>query len=187
MNGVKFKLDGKFEKSLENWLDGDDGRAEIVEEAIQDALTNGEGAALTRGVAEEVASQFYYTLVAFAGRELAPSAFSVLKHITDMTWSDPIHIEKNEFKIEFSFNGNLSRNSLNPSSDGVYDIIGLLVHGWRHKNGHKKPPRGMWHGHKTRGLWKRDAATFMYDAVSWFNNNYANEYRATVELDEAYM
>lgn len=89
--------------------------------------------------------------------------------------------EKYELHINFKPE-EIDRDSLYPDkySDGAYDIVALLNHGY-HAKGYVY---GEWRGQNIRSLRDRDGAHFMQDAISRFNEKYRGE--AVVELDAKY-
>ena len=74
-----------------------------------------------------------------------------------------------------SFDGPVTRPSLNPQNDGVTNILGLLNTGFQISPG-KNPPSGEWHGKKIVGLRSRPASNFLTDVVDEFKTKYDGKY-----------
>lgn len=115
-----------------------------------------------------------YAPPAFLTSETRATIFEMI----DGSVSDPISTEDG-FAISVNFKEEaLARPSLNPESDGVYDIIGLFSQGYEVKKD-KKVPVGTWHGRKTVALRSRPGRPFVEEAVNFFMATYADKYGIT--------
>ena len=122
----------------------------------------------------------------FAPPSLAASQVATIQRMIDGTVSDSVQTE-NVWEITVNFNQeSLRRPSLNPNSDGVYDIIGLFSQGWDIDED-KKVPFGTWHGRETSALRSRPSRPFVEDAVNFFMAIYANKYGITgIDINPLY-
>lgn len=136
--------------------------AERFIEVMQDSLSNVEGNS-------------------FASGQLGSEIVAELKNLT---YSEPIRLGKNRYSISIYFNGELSRESLQPAIyEGISNIAALLNKGY--DAGHAIS--GMWHGQPTESLPERQGAHFIEDAVRYFFQCYAQDYGIVdIKLNEIY-
>lgn len=104
---------------------------------------------------------------------------SVQAHV-DSTSIGPI-VEKGprSYSVELSFGGGMARPSLNPTDDGVNNIVKLF------NNGYEADPQifGYWHGQKVGSKTVRQGNHFVSQAVGIFNSTCGGQYHATASAE----
>lgn len=77
----------------------------------------------------------------------------------------------------------IHRDSLNPNSQGVDNIIKLLNNGWKCS---LNTPSGKWHGIQIKGLAQKQGTGAVANAVDEFNEAYSNTGFSAELLDKEY-
>lgn len=110
---------------------------------------------------------------------------SVLAHFSSLTYSKPIRVNDNTFKIIIQFTDDLSRPSLDPGMyGGINNIVALFNNGYRAR----ESIYGWWDSHSkyTWSRTNREGLRFMQDAMAEFNSSYGPKYNTTAELSGEY-
>ena len=84
-------------------------------------------------------------------------------------------------------NGDLTRPSLSPRSNGAYDIVGLFIKGWSPKSGNSAIYKlhGWWRGGIVPARTNNPPMHFASDAIEEFNRKYASA-GAIAQLSDDY-
>lgn len=98
---------------------------------------------------------------------------SVAQYSMSNFFTEKIESFNNKYFVYIDFNENaLRRESLNPSSQGVDNIIALFSNGYEIKKCKPPYPYGNWHGKKTYALRHREHNDFLSDVINDFNRSY---------------
>lgn len=87
------------------------------------------------------------------------------------------------FSAFLQFSGELHRDSLNPSSDGIQNIMSLYNTGFEVTT---NTPFGTWHGNVIKGISSRPGTGFLDSALEEFNNKYKGKYSARF-IDDTFV
>lgn len=143
------------------------------ENAVYDAIdvrNSGIFEEVGRDLILEAANDLRDIILANANGQFTTSQMSVYNHLNNMDIGN-VEYGNGSLGVDLFLNGDTSRPSLNPSSSGAYDIVGLFIHGWSAS----KRVYGAWHGMVVGSRMQKDGMSFLSDAIDQFNAKYSGD------------
>lgn len=181
-----------IEKKLKAWEKSPAGQQKMRKKINNYVLNNVErtdagSMVLTRRKMIELADKLVEAIQNSAAGAGLPS--SVLDAVNSLK-RGRVEMSEDGFKIELTFTGDLSRESLQPETyGGIDNIIAIFNNGYPQDAGRAEAishVAGYWHGEYTTALGSRPGLYFLQRAVNDFNTTYGAQYNIWAELDAVY-